>query len=211
MKNTESKQEKDTLRKLLSCITAIKAFKDRFDKKLNLRKLFTLLHVPIGERDRYIRIFLEFQDLFQSVLSGYELKVIKKADESYLKPQKIEKTKKPRVNYHKNGNNNKKKDIPDKIILNKSDAIFWNDIIYSFKNVRRGKGFNLHQNTTELAKSLKELRATHPYLFFSNGNGLVYPSKLGLELGSKINGYIKVNRDFGELFLLGSEIIIKKK
>ena len=66
-----------------------------------------------------------------------------------------------------------------------------------FKFVNRGKGFDISEGETELLDNLKELKDTHPYLF--EGNGITYPTKLGLQLGDLIISYNKCNRHIKNL------------
>jgi len=204
--NTGNKKVQEIFSKLFSCIKALKAFENKYNKKLNLDKLFALLQIPTKERKLYVELILNFQELFHTVLRGYEVKVIEANNCSYIKSQKRNNLKK----YNERETNNLGDSLPEEIILTKTETILWNDIIYLFKNVRRGKGFHLSHDTSEMNVSLKKLKDEHPYLIFSNGNGLVYPSKFGMELGSKINSYIKANRDINEINLLGCKISIKE-
>jgi hypothetical protein len=206
LETSGNEKTQELFSKLFSCIKALKAFENKYDKKLNLDKLFTLLQIPVKKRKIYVNLILRFQELFHTVLKEYEVKEIQQDGISYLKTRKADIKKE----YSRSQTNHLKKLVPKEIVLSKSQIIFWNDIIYSFKNVRRGKGFNLVHDTSEICAKLKELRNKHPYLFFSNGNELVYPSKFGIELGSKINSYIKANRDFHQISLSGSKILIKK-
>jgi hypothetical protein len=194
----------------MSCITALKAFEGKYDKKLNLGKLFRLLHIPVKEQERYLHILLEFQELFHTVLDGHLIKPVENNDTLYLKLYTRDTSPEHSPSHKKNETQDKKETIPDEIVLDKTKAILWNDVIYSFRNVRRGKGFNLDDDSSKVAQSLKALREHHPYLFFSNGNGLVYPSKLGTELGAKINGYIKANRELEEILVAGCRVIIQQ-
>ncbi len=192
--------------KIIAFIEALKAFENNYDKKLNINKLFSLMSVPVNDRKVYIDILLEFQEIFHKILKDYELNIIEKDGCTYLKTKKTHFIK----NRLENNISHKKENFTEKMELSKSDLVFWNDFIYSFKNVRRGKGFDLSHNTSEICKTLGFLKQKYPCLFFSNGNGLVYPSKFGVELGSKINSYIKVNHDFKQIFLYGCKISIKK-
>ncbi|MHA2220103.1 MAG: hypothetical protein ACXACY_29815, partial [Candidatus Hodarchaeales archaeon] len=84
--------------------------------------------------------------------------------------------------------------IPTKIRITPKHLNLLSDAIYMFKYVERGKGFDIKTNGSELLSSLKHLLEYHPYLFFANENGLIYPSELGLKLGELILSYKKGNK-----------------
>jgi len=86
----------------------------------------------------------------------------------------------------------------------------FNDIIYVFKFVKRGKGFDIYQNGSELLVNLKQLKVEHPYLFESKGNGIIYPSELGLNLGELIISYNKSNREIKKLTVDNFTFIVEK-
>ncbi|TXT65429.1 MAG: hypothetical protein BAJALOKI1v1_430020 [Promethearchaeota archaeon] len=205
---SKSKDLSEVFSKIFSCIDALQAFKDKYDKKLNLDKLFSLLHIPIQERKLYIQLILKFQDLFQDVLNGFELKHIQSQKGSYLKTSKVKNESNKKNQFFQDSAISLK--IPHEIYLTKGEANFWNDFIYAFKHVRRGKGFDINKESLETCNIIGKLRKKHPYLFFSNGNELVYPTKFGMELGSKITCYIKVNRQFDEILIDNVRVIIKK-
>jgi len=70
-------------------------------------------------------------------------------------------------------------------------------MIYSFKKIRRGVGFDLSSQTNN--ERILQLFEEHPYFFFKNGNDLYYPSQLALSLGQKLLMYKKSRRPFHEL------------
>ena len=66
-----------------------------------------------------------------------------------------------------------------------------NDVIYYFQHIKIGQGFDIKHNTSELSRKVSDLKRAHPYFFEYRGNGLVYPSKLGIETGKLISFYSK--------------------
>jgi hypothetical protein len=84
-----------------------------------------------------------------------------------------------------------------------------NDIVYTFKFVKRGKGFDIAKNCSALISNLKKVKSEHPYLFESHGNGAIYPSKLGLKLGELIISYNKSNKDIKTIEIDNYTFIIK--
>ncbi|MBY8982288.1 MAG: hypothetical protein KGD57_05020 [Candidatus Lokiarchaeota archaeon] len=170
-------------------IDALNAYKGNYHKKFNFEKLITQLPGSIIESGDIIKIILKFQELFHTTFKDYELIPKKINNTLYFttkaNPSRIEE--------------NKDENIKDEIIeirLAKNDLNILNDIVYMFKHVNRGKGFNLALNNSDLINNIKTLNKIYPEMFYVNGNNLVYPSKLGLELGETINSYFKCNRIF---------------
>mgnify|MGYP006278778437 CR=1 FL=1 len=91
----------------------------------------------------------------------------------------------------------------------KNELLVWNDIIYTFRHIRRGKGFDPLDTSSELAQTIQEYYYKYPYLFIVGENGNLYPSRLGFELGRKLQAYIKTNRVPKKLNVFDFEIIIE--
>ena len=79
-----------------------------------------------------------------------------------------------------------------------------------FKFVKRGKGFNVEANCTELLSNIKELWNYHPYFFEKHESGLMYPSKFGLKLGELILSYNKSGKVIDSMHLDNHIILVDK-
>ncbi|TFF88550.1 MAG: hypothetical protein EU548_08710 [Promethearchaeota archaeon] len=187
----------DTLRTILKILHI---FHNKYDKKLNLEKLFNTLAIPSQEREKYLTLILEFQELFRTTFHSHSLTIKEINSTRYLVCKKF---KKPPQYDVKNTHH------PGDIKISSEDLSSLNDIVYMFTNVRRGKGFDLKQDSSEIVKAIKTLRKNHPYLFFSNGHGYVYPTEFGVKLGEKTNTYLKSNRPFDTLEIEDCTIIIE--
>jgi hypothetical protein len=90
---------------------------------------------------------------------------------------------------------------PKQIEIDQEQVKLLNDIIYYFQHVKIGGGFNIKQNRSELSRKVRNLKQSHPYFFEYRGNGLIYPSKLGIETGKLISFYNKSKKLFTKLEL----------
>lgn len=152
----------------------LEKFKDNYEKRLNFTKLTHLLNLNPSEADQIIAFVLTFQELFLNTFDAYFIKKEIRDNQIFLVAE-------PKRNNHC---------IPKKIKLSYEDFNLLSDIVYMFKFVKRGKGFDVKTNGTELLSNIKELWNYHPYFFEKHKNGL-YPSKLGLKLGELILSYKK--------------------
>ncbi len=173
----------DILRKLHQIIKALGEFKDRYDKKLNFSKLIKFLKLNDCDTDEIIYLILSFQEQFTEIFKGHILsrKIIN--GQTYLVSEKKLHDYKEKILL-----------IPDTVKLCKNESKTLSDVTYLFKYVRRGKGFNLDENSTDFIENIKLLRQEHPYFFVKNGNTLIYPSQIALELGNMIQAYNKGNK-----------------
>ena len=73
--------------------------------------------------------------------------------------------------------------------------------------MKRGKGFDVHTNGTDLLKNVKELCDFYPYCFQEQKNGLIYPSEFGLKLGEIILSYKKSNKKIEKIEIGDTKII----
>jgi hypothetical protein len=80
------------------------------------------------------------------------------------------------------------------ISIPKGDILKWNDIIYLFSHIRRGKGFDPLDISSDLSQTIQEFYYKYPFLFTLGKRGNLYPSKMGFELGRKVNAYLRINR-----------------
>jgi len=157
-------------------------FGGNYDKKLNFSKLASLLKIPHSEIDDIIYLLLNFQEKVEKIFRNYYLKKKRENNQVYL------------IVERKEADNLNELNIPKMIEIGAFQLKLFNDIIYAFKFVKRGKGFDIVKNGSELLTKVKQLRNEHPYLFESRGNGVIYPSQFGLKLGELIISYNKSNK-----------------
>ena len=162
-------------------------FGGNYDKKLNFSKLASLLKIPHSEIDYIIYLLLNFQEKFEKIFRNYYLKKKRENNQVYL------------IVERKEADNLNELNIPKMIEIGAFQLKLFNDIIYAFKFVKRGKGFDIVKNGTDLSTNLKSLLIKYPYLFELKQNGLVYPSHFGLKLGEIILSYNKGNKEFKEI------------
>lgn len=160
--------ESNLIKLLNQIVDALKEFKNNRDKKFNFSKLLNYFNFPRSEIQELISLILNFQNLFQETLAELQLNAKELDDQHYLVAQRRDQ---PIPQYFE-------------ICITKENAKLLSDAIYVFQRVNRGKGFELNSNSSELAKKLKLLKQEHPYFFKSNGNGLIYPSETGIEIGT---------------------------
>ena len=80
------------------------------------------------------------------------------------------------------------------ISLKISDYESLSDIIYLFKNIRKGKGFEINADpANSLIQKILNLFERHPY-FFRKLNGFAYPSELGYKLGVEALSFKRSNQ-----------------
>lgn len=198
--NSSTHYNKEQFRKILRVLNQIVdylgKFEDHYDKKFNFSKLAQLLNIPNSEVDKIIYLLLNFQEKFESVFKKYQLQKYRANNHVYLITERK----------HEYENN----EIPDTITISPSHIALLNDIIYVFKHIKRGKGFDLIRNGSELLGKVKQLKEIHPYLFESKGNGMVYPSELGLKLGEVIISYNKSNKTLEKITIDNHTIAVMR-
>ena len=188
-------QSSQLLEKLGHIVDALDYFSEWKNSLFNVSKLATMLQLSKDEVDKIITIIFKLQTQFSTVFNNFKLKKIWKNGTIYLNLVPKDLT-----------NNNH---LLKEIIFTKVHSNLLNDIIYYFEHVKIGKGFNVHINDTELSKNVSELHKAHPYLFESKGNGLIYPTKLAVEIGKQLHSYNKSNREVSTLDINEYKIIIK--
>ncbi|MFW9866135.1 MAG: hypothetical protein ACFFEN_08570 [Candidatus Thorarchaeota archaeon] len=169
---------------LFQIIDVLNEFSKNIKKRLNFEYLAMFFKLSPQEADELLLIIFRFQELFGSIFKDFSLKKKIVHNKIYLVAEKNQTT---RV-------------IPKKVRMLESHLNLFNDIIYVFKFVKRGKGFDANTNGTDLLKNVRELFDYYPY-FFQEENGLVYPSELGLNLGDLILSYKKSNKLIDILYL----------
>ena len=152
----------------------LEEFKNNYTKRLNFSKIAKILDLSPSEGDQVISLLLQSQDLFNHIFRNYQLKKHIENNHIYLLA--------------------KPKRSPLYQVLTSAQIELMNDIIYTFKNVKRGQGFAVKANGSVLIKKIMNLQAEHPYLFEKKENGLIYPSKIGFQLGEFILACTRSNK-----------------
>ena len=184
-----------TLQIINQTIESLGKFEDNYDKKFNFSELVRRLNIPNTEIDEFIYLLLNFQEKFEKVFLNYRLKKKIENGTIYLTVEKREIDSIPIR-------------PPEIITFSPSQVQLLNDIIYTFKHVKRGKGFDIVKNGTELSSNLKQLRSEHPYLFEIKSNGLIYPSLFGSKLGDLIISYNKGNKEITEITIDNHKVLV---
>lgn len=176
-------------------VTILEKFTNNYEKRLNFTKLARLLNLNPSEVDEIITLILTFQELFTSTFTTYIVKKKIVGNQIFLitEPKKSSQF-----------------IIPKKIKLSSDNFNLLSDIIYMFKFVKRGKGFDVKVNGTELLSNIKELWNYYPYFFEVNENGLMYPSEFGLKLGELILSYNKSGKIIESIPLDNHIIMVAK-
>jgi len=177
------------MRSITRVVKILEKFVGNYKKRLNFTKLSHLLHLTPTEVDEIITLIMSFQELFSTTFNKYSIKKEIKDNQIFLITE-------PKKTFHY---------IPNKIKLSSEDCNLLNDIIYMFKFVKRGNGFDVKANGTELLSNIKELWNYHPYFFEEHENGL-YPSEFGLKLGELILSYKKSGKNI-EIITLDNHFI----
>lgn len=186
-------REKLSYKTFKQILTILEEFKKNLDKRFNFTKLGLYLSLEPSEVDEIISLILTFQDLFENVFKNYTIKKKIVNNQIYLiaEPHRTLQCL-----------------IPHKIRITKHHLTLLNDIIYFFKFVQRGKGFDVVGNGSDLLKNVQELFEYYPY-FFLKKHGLLYPSELGLELGELILSFKKNNKHLKKLQVKEHTIIVE--
>ena len=184
-----------TLQIINQTIESLGNFEDNYDKKFNFSELARRLNIPNTEIDEFIYLILNFQEKFENVFLTYRLKKKIENGTIYLTVEKREIDSIPIR-------------PPEIITFSPSQVQLLNDIIYTFKHVKRGKGFDIAKNGTELSSNLKQLNSEHPYLFEIKSNGLIYPSLFGSKLGDLIISYNKGNKELTEITIDNHKVLV---
>jgi len=169
---------RNMVQKFSQIVEILEKYKGQYDKKLNFTELVRRLKIPICEVDEIISFILKFQFIFKDIFQEYKLKKQRRNNIVYLIAERMFRD-----------------DIPQTVEILQSYIKLINDIVYTFKFVKRGQGFDITKNGSDLISNLKKVKSEHPYLFESHGNGAIYPSKIGLKLGELIISYNKSNKE----------------
>ncbi|MFX1337760.1 MAG: hypothetical protein ACFFDK_04055 [Promethearchaeota archaeon] len=183
----------EVIKKLNQIINALGEFKNNYNKKFNFSKLMKYLMIPESEIDNLTSLILYFQEIFNNTFNNHYLKKKVIDKQVYLVTEPI------LDSALKEKSTTKQKS--HEIHIQKAQSKLFSDFIYTFKHVKRGKGFDLENNGTELLKNLRILSKVHPYLFKQNGNNLTYPSAIGLKLGEMILSLNKCKKNITNIEL----------
>ncbi len=167
------------IKQLHQVISALEKFQTRKNTLFNLDKLAVYLKLSEEELNEILDIVFSFQHLFSTVFEDFYLYKKWKNNKTYL-VLKLKSEVKSLIT-----------DEPKEIEINQAQVKVLNDIVYYFQHIQIGKGFDIKKNNTELSRKVGELKRSHPYFFEYRGNGLIYPSKLAVELGRLISFYNK--------------------
>ncbi len=185
-------RNRNLLQVLHQILDVLSKFAKNYNKRLNFSKFASYLKLNPSEVEEIIFLLLDFQELYETTLNKYSLKKRINNNQVYLVTEKIQKL----------------NSIPLKIRMSQSHINQFNDIIYFFKHVKRGKGFDVQTNGTDLLKNVKELCDFYPYCFQEQQNGLVYPSKFGLKLGELLLSYKKSNKNIKKIDIEETQIVV---
>ncbi|MFX1497993.1 MAG: hypothetical protein ACFFBH_10725 [Promethearchaeota archaeon] len=188
----------DKIKLLLQLIQILEQFKDHPDSHFNFSKLCQGFRLLPREGEELLDIFFRFQNLFLSSLEGYCLYKKRKNTTLYLALEPYSKD----INFNNESN---------EIYITSEQINILSDVIYYFQHINIGKGFDLSHNGSELIHKVKNLCKIHPYLFEHHGNGLIYPTKLAIELGTKILAYNRGNKPITKVEFPNYSIIINQE
>ncbi len=182
--------------KLHKILNILEQFNEHPNSNFNFSKLEEVLGLLPKEGEELLNLIFQFQDLFHSKLKGYILYKKRKNTNLYL-------TLKAKSQV-KDGD----KLEANEINITKAESNLLSDIIYYFQHIKIGKGFDVSYNHSELIQKVKSLKGTHPYFFEHRGNGLIYPTKLAVDLGVQILSYQRGNKPIRELNVNDNKILI---
>jgi len=203
-KSFTDKALQKALNKIKTAVKTLKAFQNNYVKKFNVTNLAKQLKIPNDQINEFIEIILEFQSLFTTIFADYELDVEKIEGIIYLTAAPKE-SKEPEERRSEDLPGNDEKTI----CLTKEELCFLNDIIYTFYHVRRGKGFDLKTNGSQFLSRLKTFHYDHSE-FFEETNNLLYPSKIGLEIGTYIQSLNKLNKKIHNFEISNYKVVIQE-
>lgn len=185
-------RNRNLLQVLHQILDVLSKFEKNYNKRLNFSKFASYLKLSPAEVEEIILLLLNFQELYETTLNKYSLRKRINNNQVYLITEKTQML----------------NSIPLKIRMLQSHINQFNDIIYFFKHIKRGKGFDVQTNGTDLLKNVKELCDYYPYCFQEQQNGLVYPSEFGLKLGELLLSYKKSNKNIKKIDVEETQIIV---
>ncbi len=98
-----------------------------------------------------------------------------------------------------------------KISLSIKDYKDLSDIIYLFKNIQKGRGFEINSNSNiPVITKIQGLYRQYPFMF-KKLNGYIFPSEIGYKLGIAALSFKRINQIPKTLDVLNYKFKIKKK
>ena len=195
----ESLDNNSALDKLSQIIDALKEFRGHYTKKLNFSGLMEILKISSVHADEFISIIMRFQDLFNLIFKDYNIEKRIIDRQIYLKV-----CKKNAIQMESKDELRDQQVIQKEIIIPQKFVKLLSDLIYIFKFIERGNGFDLNNRDSKFLEDVGKLKDMYPLLFIENGNKLSYPSELALKLGELI-----LSHDISNKKLSHVEIIYK--
>ncbi len=176
------------LRKLLillnQVIAAIGEFKNKYDKKFNFTGLIKHLNLPETETEGILSLILNFQEIFEDVFKNHRLERKNVGGKVYFIA------------------------IEKELRLTEEQARQISDIVYMFKRIKKGEGFDLNLNNSKLITNIKILRKQHSCLFKSNGSNKAYPSELCQKMGDTLLSCYKFNKKVESFTINNYRIVV---
>ncbi|MBN1801450.1 MAG: hypothetical protein JW891_08090 [Candidatus Lokiarchaeota archaeon] len=164
------------IEKIKDIVKILNSFEGKYEKKFNFTELARYFGLNPQETHLAIDLILETQKTMRSTFKNHILEKSVENGIIYLRTESfLDK-------------------IPDIITLEKDHAEKLGDLTYAFLEIKRGKGFDLKDTSSKLSAMVQAVKNHHPYFFYKNGNDLIYPSRLGLELGRIILSYKRLNK-----------------
>ncbi len=153
----------------------------------NLERLSEELEIPISEIRGFSKILVSVYEIINKIRDDIDLKISK--DELKFVQKK--------AGY---------KEIS--LSINGYQNI--SDIIYFFKNINKGRGFEINsQEHSSFRERIGKLKEQFPFLF-RRLNGFIYPSEVGYKLGLEALSFKRYNQIPKELDILNFRFIIIK-
>ena len=184
------------IQKLHKILDILKQFNEHPNSNFNFSKLEDVLGLLPKEGEELLNLIFQFQELFHSKLNEYVLYKKRKNTNLYLALKA-----KSQI---KDGDNLEANEIN----LTKAESNLLSDIIYYFQHIKIGRGFDVSYNNSDLIQKVRSLKGAHPYFFEHRGNGLIYPTKLAVDLGIQILSYQRGNKPITELNVNDNRILI---
>lgn len=169
-------------------IRALSGFKGMYEKKFNFSKLMGIKDMNVSEGEQILKLILQFQDLFNIFFRNHIIEKKTINGTTYL-------VTKEKNNHSHPSNNTELNGMKEDISLNQKQTESISDLIYRFKFIERGKGFNLDNgNDNDLLNEAKKIKEKYPFLFIENGNNLTYPAELLIRYGDLLLKFDKGNK-----------------
>jgi len=161
-------------------LIALKPLKSRPNQQLNMTRFGACYNLSSEQTKTLIDLVLQFQSFFFDGSERFFIQSRWKNGALYLSLV--------------SENEFKKQSNDKEIYLSSRHANTLLDLTYVYQCVKIGKGFDSNLVKSDLCQKAKKLYAHHPYLITQKGNGILYPTSLGIQLGEQLRIYSKLNR-----------------